>query len=173
MAAQQYASSMQLEQHNYVPSGLPVQQPAQYQTAYMWNPDELQDMYRAAGNPTNFPSAIIPPARCASANSNPNMALKHAIHRMQEEREQKLRGPGQKHWDSFPQQIQSVMHKEQVNGYARSMQTLSVQPENISPKVHSYLSCMTEFLFSPCSTLTSVDRHFSPYPRFYPHEEFF
>lgn len=139
MASQQLTSSFQHDQR-FIPSGLPLQ-PEQYQTAYMWNPEELQEMY-TAGSSATFPTSNAPAlARSASDNPSSNSALKNSMHQLQEERQRLSQAREQKRWGSFPQQYQAMMHKDQANGYDRTMQQLSIQPETISPKINPYLSC--------------------------------
>ncbi|KAJ5916319.1 hypothetical protein N7504_000334 [Penicillium tannophilum] len=138
MASQQFTSSCQHDQR-FIPSGLPLQ-PDQYQTAYMWNPEELQEMY-TAGSSATFPTSIAPAlARSASDNPSSNSALKSSMHQLQEERQRLSQAREQKRWGSFPQQYQAMMHKDQANGYDRAMQQLSVQQETVSPKINPYLS---------------------------------
>ncbi|KAJ6028346.1 hypothetical protein N7540_003922 [Penicillium herquei] len=115
MAAQQFMSTSQHDQQRFIPTGLPMVQDEQYQGAYMWGPEELQDMYTAASSPAAFPSHVAPAlARSASDNPNQNPHVRE-----------------QKRWESFSQQH---------NGYPRPMQQLSVQPEAITPKINPYLS---------------------------------
>ncbi|KAJ6093265.1 hypothetical protein N7486_008554 [Penicillium sp. IBT 16267x] len=137
-ATQQFASSSQHDQR-FIPSGLSLQ-PDQYQTAYIWNPEELQEMY-TNGSSATFPTSIAPAlARSASDNPSSNSGLKNSMHQIQEERQRLSQAREQKRWGSFPQQYQAMMHKDQVNCYDRTMQQFSVQPETISPKINPYLS---------------------------------
>ncbi|KAJ5925700.1 hypothetical protein N7454_008339 [Penicillium verhagenii] len=139
MSTQQLAPSPQHDQR-FIPSGH-CMQPEQYQTAYMWNPEELHDMY-TAGSAATFTTSMAPAlARSASDNPNSNAASKNTMHRIPEERQQHPQPREQKRWEElFPQQFQSMMHKDQANGYDRTMHQLSVQPETISPKINPYLS---------------------------------
>jgi regulatory protein SWI5 len=140
MASQQFTSSSQHDQR-FIPSGLSLQ-PEQYQTAYMWNPEELQEMY-TTGSSATFPTSIAPAlARSASDNPSSNPALKGSMHQLQEERQRLSQAREQKRWGSFPQQYQAMMHKDHTNVYGRTMQQLSVQPEIDCPKINPYLSCM-------------------------------
>lgn len=117
-----------------IPSGLPPQPTDQYQSAYMWSLEEVPDMYTAAGNPVTFPAQIAPAlARSASDNTNPNAISTTAIHRMRGEQANQVQGRGQNNWDVFSQQ-------------AQSMQPLSIQSDNISPKMNPYLSCKMRYL---------------------------
>ncbi|KAJ5760938.1 hypothetical protein N7520_008094 [Penicillium odoratum] len=137
MPTEQFAPMPQHDQR-FISSGLPTL-PEQYQSAYMWNPEELQNMY-TAGSSATFPSSIAPAlARSASDNPTSNSAMKQTMYRMQEESQQHSQAREQKRWGSFPQQFQSRMYKDQANGYDQTMQ-LSVQPERISPKINPYLS---------------------------------
>ncbi|KAJ5287954.1 hypothetical protein N7478_003640 [Penicillium angulare] len=123
LAAQQFMHSSQHGQAQFMHSHLPMSQPEQYQSAYMWNPEELQAMYTMDGSSAAFPAPIAPAlARSASDNPNSNSVSTSALHQMQAERQHHLQS------------------RQQANGYAQSMQQLSVQPEGYSPKINPYLS---------------------------------
>ncbi|KAJ5594818.1 uncharacterized protein N7459_001026 [Penicillium hispanicum] len=157
-AAQQFPGCLQQDGSSSTPSSLPTIQQAQYQTSYMWSPEELQGIYASSGNPAclNAPSA---PAlsRSASDNADPNAPVRNAMYRMHQTREQR----DLKQWELLSQQ-QSMMPKEQAGGYARSMQPhLSVQPEDISPKINPYLNYTSPL--TPESTPLKSSFDFSMY----------
>lgn len=128
MAAQQFMPTSQHDMR-FMQSGLPLTQTEQYQAAYMWSPEELQDMYTVSGSSATFPSQVAP-ALERSASDNPNIKQRS---RAQNERQHHPQVQHQKRWESFSHQPQ---------GYPRSLQQLSVQPEALAPKINPYVSCM-------------------------------
>ncbi|KAJ5174404.1 uncharacterized protein N7482_000281 [Penicillium canariense] len=122
-AAQQFPDYLQQAEQSFIPSGLPAQEPYQYQSSPMWSQEELHGLYSASTATTSLATKIAPPlSRSASESSDKNASLKNALHRMRQERNL------------------SMMQREQVTGYPRAMQPLSVQPEAISPKMNPYIS---------------------------------
>ena len=170
-AAQQFPPSLQQDGQSMMSLGLPTLHEGQYQTSYMWNPEELQDIYAGPGNTASFPTPTAPIlSRSASDNPDPNAPLKNAMYRMRQERQQR----DLKRWESISQQP-LMIPKEQTTIYEHSIHQHPVQPEGISPKENPYLSCKSR----TCSLkldglLTSTWlRHFSPYTGVNSIEEFF
>lgn len=170
-AAYQLQSSQQQDGPSFMPSGIPTAQAAQYQPSYTWSPEELQTICGTPGGPASSAVPTAPPlSRSASDNADANASLKNAMYRMRQVREQR----DLQQWESLSQP-QTMIPKEQATGYAHSTEQLSVQPERIAFQINPYLSCQLNIhpLYGLNGLLTASRRHFSPYPRIYPIEEFF
>lgn len=129
MTAQQLAPSMQ-DSQPFAPSNLPVH--PQYQPDLMWSREELDGIYGQVSNTASFLNSVAPPlSRSASDNTESNAVLRHN-HHMRQNREQRA---------YFAQQNPSMISKEQIAAFTQSMQPVSVQPEDLSSKIHPYLSC--------------------------------
>lgn len=130
MTALGLAPSLQ-DPQSFSPSNLPMH--SQYQSNLMWSREELDSIYGQVGNSATFPNPIAPAlARSASDNTESNAAFRQTAHRGRQDREQH---------SYFSQQNPSMISKEQMAAFAQSMQPVSVQPEDLSSKIHPYLSC--------------------------------
>ena len=170
-AAPQFSSSQQdrvpFMSHG-PPSGLPMVPESSYQTSYTWIPDELV-FGTSSGFPSFASSTASSESRSATNNTDDNAPLNDAMYRMRQLREQQeIEQLG-----SFSPQP-TINPNEKTTGYAHSIQQLSVQPEEVSSRINQYLSCESNvnFSFDLDGALTGRRRHFSPYPRAYPIEEF-
>ncbi|KAJ5155606.1 hypothetical protein N7492_008409 [Penicillium capsulatum] len=129
LAAQQFASSMQ-DSQSFTSSNTPVH--SQYQPGLMWTREELDGIYGEMGDTASFPNPVAPAlARSASDNTESNAAMKHNLHRMRQDR-------GQRGY--YAQQNPPMISKEQVAAFTQSMQPVSVQHDDLSPKINPYLS---------------------------------
>ncbi|EKV05949.1 C2H2 transcription factor (Swi5), putative [Penicillium digitatum PHI26] len=150
---QQYQSYAQQPERSFIPSGIHVQQPYQYQPqqslgsdCQAFNQEQLQAIHTTTGSPA--PSSVGAPALSRSTSeSSENTPLKLALHRMQQEQfstQQHQQCTGNPDWELFPQRNIPVIQNEQVTAYAGPMHPVSVQPKAPSVKILSQMStaCM-------------------------------
>lgn len=153
--AQQGPSYSQQGQQSFLQPGLPAHDDSYhaYQPSWPWSQEELQGFYQASasGSSSSSASSTAPAlSRSASESSDKNSPLKTALHRMRQEQQQNI----------------SMAQQARIAGYSRPMQTLSVQPETISPRM-DHLACKYA---SPivCAEELTISRYFpfwnAPYP---------
>ncbi|KAJ5516770.1 hypothetical protein N7527_008330 [Penicillium freii] len=158
---QQYQQYAQQPEQSFIPSGMHMQQPYQYQPhqslgsdCQAFNQEQLQAIHTTTGSPA--PSSVGAPALSRSASEcSENTPLKLALHRMQQEQfsnQQQQQFIGNADWELFPQRNMPMVQNEQVTAYAGQMHPVSVQPKAPSAKILSQMSTAYNSPLTPDST---------------------
>ncbi|KAJ5588822.1 hypothetical protein N7537_011500 [Penicillium hordei] len=158
---QQYQQYAQQPERSFVPSGMHMQQPYQYQPhqslgsdCQAFNQEQLQAIHTTTGSPA--PSSVGAPALSRSASEcSENTPLKLALHRIQQEQfsnQQQQKFTGNSDWELFPQRNMPMVQNEQVTAYAGQMHPVSVQPKAPSAKILSQMSTAYNSPLTPDST---------------------